>query len=72
MAVTTPFSRPRRHRVVFAKSLHLSERAPFTSANVGSIPVGNDLCSYMKRVRQRSAESRGFSPGTPISSHGEC
>ena len=22
---------------------HLSERAPFTSADVGSIPVGNDL-----------------------------
>ncbi len=26
-----------------ASVAHLSERAPFTSANVGSIPVGNDL-----------------------------
>ena len=25
----------------------------------------------MKRVSQRSAESRGFSPGAPVSSHGE-
>ncbi len=27
--------------------------------------------SYVKRVSQRSTESRGFSPGTPVSSHKE-
>jgi hypothetical protein len=26
---------------------------------------------HVKRVSQRSAESRGFSPGTPVSSHRE-
>jgi hypothetical protein len=30
------------------------------------------LRTRVKRVRQRSAESRGFSPGTPVSSHREC
>ena len=29
--------------LVGASVAHLSELAPFTSANVGSIPVGNDL-----------------------------
>ena len=28
--------------------------------------------TYVKRVSQRSTESRGFSPGTPVSSHREC
>jgi hypothetical protein len=28
--------------------------------------------THVKRVSQRSAESRGFSPGTPVSSHREC
>ena len=27
--------------------------------------------THVKRVSQRSAESRGFSPGTPVSSHRE-
>jgi hypothetical protein len=29
------------------------------------------LWTHVKRVRQRSAESRGFSPGAPVSSHRE-
>jgi hypothetical protein len=29
------------------------------------------LRTHVKRVGQRSAESRGFSPGAPVSSHGE-
>ncbi len=28
--------------------------------------------TYVKRVSQRSTESRGFSPGTPVSSYREC
>jgi hypothetical protein len=28
--------------------------------------------TYVKRFRQRSAESRGFSLGTPVSSHRKC
>ena len=28
--------------------------------------------TYVKRVRQRSTESREVSPGTPVSSHREC
>ena len=44
------------------------EQAPFTSEFVGSIlPIRTDA----KRVGQRSAESRGFSPGAPVSSHRE-
>ena len=35
-------------------------------------PLGTTYDSYVKRVSQRSAESRGFSPGTPVSSHREC
>ena len=35
-------------------------------------PLGTTYDSYVKRVSQRSAESRGFSPGTPVSSHKEC
>ena len=35
-------------------------------------PCGTTYDSYVKRVSQRSAESRGFSPGTPVSSHREC
>ena len=46
---------------------------------VGSILSDNVLsvtqtqCStHVRRVSQHSAESCGFSPGTPISSHREC
>ncbi len=37
-------------------------------------PLGTTYDSYVKRSRvsQRSAESRGSSPGTPVSSHREC
>ena len=55
-----------------------SERSPFTSEVAGSILSENFLnvtrtqCStHVKRVSQHSAESRGFSPGTPVSSHRE-
>jgi hypothetical protein len=61
-----PDSIPAVHRV--AQS---SEQAPFTSEIVGrSSHWTND--TYMRRVSQRSAESRGFSPGTLVSSHREC
>jgi hypothetical protein len=45
-----------------------SMQATFTSENVGStlaIRTHHDV----KIVGQRSAESRGFSPGAPVSSH---
>ena len=55
-----------------------SERSPFTSEVAGPILSENDLnvtqtqCStHVKRVSPHSAESRGFSPGTPVSSHRE-
>ncbi len=55
-----------------------SERSPFTSEVAGSILTENFLnvtrtqCSTLvKRVNQHSAESRGFSPGAPVSSHRE-
>ena len=55
-----------------------SERSPFTSEAAGSILRENFLnftraqCStHVKRVSQHSAESRGFSPGAPVSSHKE-
>ena len=55
-----------------------SERSPFTSEVAASILSENFLnvtrsqCStHVKRVSQHSAESRGFSPGTPVSSHRE-
>ncbi len=55
-----------------------SERSPFTSEVVGSILSENFLnvtqtqCStHVKRVSQHSAESRGFFPGAPVSSHRE-
>jgi hypothetical protein len=38
----------------------------------GSNPVGTTDDSHVKGLSQRSAENRGFSPGTPVSSHGEC
>jgi hypothetical protein len=48
----------------------LSDQVPFTSAEiVGSIHATNS-CETI-RVSQRSAESRGFSPGAPVSSHRE-
>ncbi len=55
-----------------------SERSPLTSEVAGSILSENFLnvtrtqCyTHVKRVSQHSAESRGFSPGTPVSSHRE-
>ncbi len=55
-----------------------SVRSPFTSEVAGSILSENFLnvtrtqCStHAKRASQHSAESRGFSPGTPVSSHKE-
>ena len=44
-----------------------SDQAPFTSEFVSSI-LATD---HVKRVSQRSTESRGFSPGAPVSSHRE-
>ena len=41
----------------------IDEQEPFTSEIVGSILAVDDV----KTVSQRSAESRGFSPGTPVS-----
>ncbi len=35
-------------------------------------PLGTTYDSYVRRVSHRSAESCGFSPGTPVSSHREC
>ncbi len=57
-----------------------SERSPFTPEVAGSILNENFLnvtrtqySTHVKRVSQlHSAESRGFSPGTPVSSHREC
>ena len=55
-----------------------SERSPFTSQVAGSILSENVLnvtriqrSTQVKRVSQHSAESRGFSPGAPVSSHRE-
>ena len=52
-----------------------SEEAPFTSEIVGSSLASRYrlMCGLMhvKSVSQRSAESRGFSPGSPVSSHRE-
>ena len=55
-----------------------SGRSPFTSEVAGSILSENFLnvtraqCStHVKRVSQHSAESRGFSPSAPVSSHRE-
>jgi hypothetical protein len=36
-----------------------------------SVGSGFSLQIHVKRVSQRSAESRGFSPGAPVSSHRE-
>jgi hypothetical protein len=50
---------------------------PFTSEAAGSSLSENFLnatrtqSSYEKSKSQRSAESRGFPPGTPVSSHRE-
>ncbi len=55
-----------------------SERSPFTSEVVGSILSENffnvtrtQCLTHVKRVNQHSAESPGFSPGAPVSSHRE-
>ncbi len=59
--------------VVGALVAQWSERSPFTSEVAGSILSENFLnvtrtqCSiHVKRVGQRSAESRGFSQGVPV------
>ena len=50
---------------------------PFTSEAAGSnltkyfLNATRTQSSYEKSKSQRSAESRGFSPGTPVSSHRE-
>ena len=55
-----------------------SERSPFTSEVAGSILSENfpnvtrtQYSANVRRVSQHSAESRGFSPGAPVSSHRE-
>ena len=59
--------------IAFGASVaHLSERAPSPLLTWVQFPLGTTYDSYVKRVSQRSAESRGFSPGTPVSSHREC
>ena len=65
-------------RCIGASVAQWSERSPFTSEAAGSILRENFLnvtraqCfTHVKRVSQRSAERRGFSPGTPVSSHRE-
>ena len=55
--------------VVRASAFHLWDRqGPFTSEIVRSI-LATDLCE--KSQSTRSAESRGFSPGAPVSSHAQ-
>ena len=54
-----------------------SAHLPFTSKVAGSslsenfLSVTRTQSSCEKSKSQRSAESRGFSPGTPVSSHRE-
>ena len=50
-----------------------SGQGPFTSEILGS-NLGSARCTtrYVRRVSQRSAKSRGFSPGIPVSSHLKC
>ena len=55
-----------------------SKHSPFTSEVAGSnlrenfLNVTRSQCpTHVKRVSQQSAESRGFSPGAPVSSHRE-
>ncbi len=57
--------------MVRARSLFTSKVAvSILSENV--LNVTRTQCSiHMKRVSQHSAESRGFSPGAPVSSHKE-
>ena len=66
----------RKEALYGASVAHLSERAPFISAIITWVefPLGTTYDSYVKRSRisQRSAESRGSPPGTPVSSHREC
>jgi dsRNA-specific ribonuclease len=51
----------------FTSVAQSSEQAPFTSEFVGLILMR----THVKKVSQRSAESHGFSPGAPVSSHRE-
>ena len=51
-----------------ASVLQSSERASFTSW----VRIQLGTTGHVKRVSQRSAESGGFPPGTPVSSHREC
>ena len=47
-----------------------SKRRPPTTEVTGSSPVLS-IWSHVERVRQHSVESRGFSPGSSVSSHRE-
>ena len=38
---------------------------------LNSLPISVQCSTHVKRVSQHSAESRGFSPGAPVSSHRE-
>jgi hypothetical protein len=51
--------------IVSARAFHLRYRGV-------QIQLGTTYDSHVKGLSQRSAESRGFSRGTPVSSHGEC
>ena len=74
--VSTVSYRDVKHSQSYGASVaQWSERSPFTSEVAGSILRENFLnvtrtqCfTHVKRVSQHSAESRGFSPGAPVSS----
>ena len=53
-----------------ARLIHLVVASSILSENVFNVP--RTQCStHVKRVSQHSTESRGFSPGAPVSSHRE-
>ena len=57
-----------------ASLVQWSDNSSFTSKVPSSIPSKVDLNPFVmcNEYCQRSAQSRGFSPGTPVSSHREC
>ncbi len=56
--------------MVSALAFHLLAAGSILSENFPN--VARTQCStHVKRVSQHSAESRGFSPGTPVSFHRE-
>ena len=76
--VQKSFDTRKRNETLFYQSLpqslslpQSSKRCPPTTEVMGSIPVSN-IWSHVARVRQHSAESCGFSPGSPVSSHIKC